>query len=96
MARSAENLFHEFSANATADVAMSLLRANDAVLHLALMAAHLGDGEMIDGLTLAALIGDDLLDLRAVVSAETSDQAFAEPAAFQLYADFEQALYATL
>ena len=74
MAKSAETLFHEFSANAAADVAVSLLRAKDALLHLALMAAHLGDGQVVDGLTLAALIGDDLVDLRAVVSAD-SDEA---------------------
>jgi len=75
MAKSAEILFHEFSANVTADVAMSLLRANGSLLHLALMAAHLSDGQIIDGLTLAALIGDDLFDLRTVASAETSDEA---------------------
>ncbi|MFI5268917.1 MAG: DUF3375 family protein, partial [Chloroflexota bacterium] len=74
MAKSAESLFHEFSANAAADVAISLLRAKDALLHLALMAAHLGDGQIVDGLTLAALIGDDLVDLRAVASAD-SDEA---------------------
>jgi len=73
MAKSAENLFHEFSANAAADVAMSLLRPKDALLHLALMAAHLGDGQVVDGLTLAALIGDDLVDLRAVVSTDSDE-----------------------
>ena len=66
--RTAENLFHEFSAGAATDAAMSLLRSRDALLHLALMAAHLGDGQIVDGHTLVALISDDLLDLRAVVN----------------------------
>src|SRR5580700_9343311 len=78
MAKSAERLFHEFTANAAADVAMSLLRAKDALLHLALMAAHLGDGQVVDGLTLASLIGDDLVDLRAVVSADSDEAGAAE------------------
>jgi len=78
MAKGAETLFHEFTANAAADVAVSLLRAKDALLHLALMAAHLGDGQVVDGLTLAALIGDDLVDLRAVVSADSDEAGAAE------------------
>src|SRR5258707_2326661 len=73
MAKSAESLFHEFSTNAAADVAVALLRAKDALLHLALMAAHLGDGQVVDGLTLVALVGDDLADLRAVASAGTDE-----------------------
>lgn len=44
--RSAQQLFREFSGNAEADVTMSLLRSADALLHLALMAAHLGDGQV--------------------------------------------------
>ena len=52
--RTAEQLFHEFRGNAEADVTMSLLRSADAYLHLALMAAHLGDGQIVDGQTLIA------------------------------------------
>ncbi|NED98592.1 DUF3375 family protein [Phytoactinopolyspora halotolerans] len=58
--RSAEHLWHEFRANAAADVTMSLLRSNDALLHLALMAAHLGDGQIVDGETLTGRIEADL------------------------------------
>ncbi len=71
MARSAESWYHEFKASAAADVAMALLRSTDALLSLALMAAHLGDGQLVDGLTLAARMDADLADLRAVVSIET-------------------------
>nr|WP_281353681.1 DUF3375 family protein [Phytoactinopolyspora mesophila] len=39
---------------------MSLLRSNDALLHLALMAAHLGDGRIVDGESLTAKIDADL------------------------------------
>jgi len=73
VAGSAESLFHEFSAGAVADAAMSLLRSPDSLLHLSLMAAHLGDGQIIDGQTLAAMISDDLLELRAVVPAHVGD-----------------------
>jgi hypothetical protein len=58
--RSAEQLLHEFSSNAEADVTMSLLRSADAPLHLALMAAHLGDGQVVDGETLSAAVDRDL------------------------------------
>ncbi len=58
--KSAEQLLHEFRGNATADVTMSLLRSRDAMLHLALMAAHLGDGQIVDGQTLMAEIDADL------------------------------------
>ena len=58
--RSAEQLLLEFSSNAAADVTMSLLRSPDALLHLALMAAHLGDGQLADGEALAAAIDRDL------------------------------------
>jgi hypothetical protein len=58
--RSAEQLLREFSSNAEADVTMSLLRSADAPLHLALMAAHLGDGQLVDGAALAADIDRDL------------------------------------
>ncbi|WP_246211216.1 DUF3375 family protein [Phytoactinopolyspora alkaliphila] len=60
MERNAEQLWREFRANASADVTMSLLRSNDALLHLALMAAHLGDGQIVDGETLTAKIDADL------------------------------------
>jgi Protein of unknown function (DUF3375) len=60
VARSAEQLMYEFRTNATVDVTMSLLRSTHAPLHLALMAAHLGDGQIIDGQTLAAAINADL------------------------------------
>ncbi|MEV1005566.1 DUF3375 family protein [Nonomuraea sp. NPDC050202] len=63
MAKSAENYFHEFTTNAAADAAMSLLRSSDAMVHVALMAAHLGDGQIVDGMTLVAAIGEDLLTL---------------------------------
>ncbi|GAA4202572.1 DUF3375 family protein [Actinocatenispora rupis] len=58
--RSAEQLLREFSSNAEADVTMSLLRSGDALVHLALMAAHLGDGQVVDGGTLAAAVERDL------------------------------------
>lgn len=60
MASNAEQLMHAFRSNATADVTMSLLRSRDAIVHLALMAAHLGDGQIIDGQTLTAEIDADL------------------------------------
>ncbi|MEV0056163.1 DUF3375 family protein [Saccharopolyspora shandongensis] len=56
----AERLFHEFRSNADTDVTMSLLRSNDALLHLTLMAAHLGDGQVVEGETLTARIEEDL------------------------------------
>jgi hypothetical protein len=68
MAKSAESFFYEFSTNADADAAMSLLRSKDALLYVALMAAHLGDGQIVDGMTLTALIGEDLLDLQGSVT----------------------------
>ncbi len=58
--KSAEHLLHEFRANASADVTMALLRSKDAMFHLALMAAHLGDGQIVDGQTLTAEIDADL------------------------------------
>jgi len=58
--RSAEQLLHEFHSSAEADVTMSLLRSRDAYLHLALMAAHLGDGQIVDGQTLTADMNADL------------------------------------
>ncbi|WP_166345807.1 DUF3375 family protein [Phytoactinopolyspora limicola] len=58
--RSAEQLWHEFRTNATADGTLSLLRSKDAFLHLALMAAHLGHGQVVDAETLTARIDADL------------------------------------
>jgi hypothetical protein len=39
---------------------MSLLRAKDALLYLALMAAHLGDGQVVDGQTLIVEMNADI------------------------------------
>jgi len=56
----AEQLFHEFRNSAIADVSLSLLRSRGALLDLALMAAHLGDGQIVDGQTLTAAMDADL------------------------------------
>lgn len=58
--KSAEQLFHEFRGSALADVTMSLLRSRHALVHLALMAAHLGDGQTVDGQNLVAAMNADL------------------------------------
>jgi hypothetical protein len=58
--RTAEQLLHEFRSNAKADATMSLLRSTHAYLHLALMAARLGDGQIVDGQTLTADMDADL------------------------------------
>jgi hypothetical protein len=58
--KSAEQLLHEFRSSSDADVTMSLLRAKDALLYLALMAAHLGDGQIVDGQTLIAEMNADI------------------------------------
>lgn len=68
MTKSAEGLFYEFKANAAPDVAMSLMRSKDALVYLAPMAAHLEDGQIVDGLTLTALLKEDLVNLRGSVS----------------------------
>jgi DNA-binding MarR family transcriptional regulator len=49
---------------------MSLLRARDALLYLSLMAAHLGDGQIVDGQTLTAAIDADLPGLLRSYTAE--------------------------
>jgi len=72
--KTAEELFYAFKANAAADVAMSLLRSQDALLYVALMAAHLGDGQIVDGLTLTVLIEEDLVDLRGSVTPEDQEE----------------------
>jgi hypothetical protein len=59
-AKNAEQLLHEFRNNAAVDVTMSLLHSKDALLYLALMAAHLGDGQIVDGQTLTAAMDTDL------------------------------------
>ncbi|MFD8563141.1 DUF3375 family protein [Streptosporangium canum] len=73
MAKSAESYFYEFSTNAAADAAISLLRSKDALLHLALMAAHLGDGQIVDGTTLAALLGEDVLVLQGSLTGDDAE-----------------------
>lgn len=67
--KSAEQLFHEFRGNALADVTMSLLRSRHALVHVALMAAHLGDGQIVDGQSLAAAVN---ADLPALLGGDTS------------------------
>ncbi|WP_433194593.1 DUF3375 family protein [Nocardia sp. CA-107356] len=56
----AEQIFHEFRSSVSADISLSLLRSRDALLDLALMAAHLGDGQIVDGQTLTAAMDADL------------------------------------
>ena len=67
--KNAEQLYHEFRSNAQADVTMSLLRSPHALVHLALMAAHLGDAQIVDGQT---LIADMNADLPALLRSYTS------------------------
>lgn len=67
--KNAEQLYHEFRGNSQADVTMSLLRSPHALVHLALMAAHLGDGQIVDGQT---LIADMNADLPALLHSYTS------------------------
>ncbi|MEV6987481.1 DUF3375 family protein [Sphaerisporangium sp. NPDC051017] len=66
-------IYTEFGQNSTADVAMSLLRSHDALLYLTLMSARLGDGQVVDGLTLTAMLEEDL-DLLRHVRHQESDQ----------------------
>ncbi len=74
VARSAEQLMYEFRTNAAVDVTMALLRSTHAALHLALMAAHLGDGQIVDGQTLTAAINADLPTLlRDLSETDSSD-----------------------
>jgi hypothetical protein len=78
MSKTAEAYFHEFRASADTDAAMSLLRSRDALLYLALMAAHLGEGQIIDGQSLTAAIEADLAGLGTVLGeASTPGQASA-------------------
>ncbi len=67
--KNAERLYHEFRGNSQADVTMSLLRSSHALVHLALMAAPLGDGQIVDGQT---LIADMNADLPALLRSYTS------------------------
>lgn len=72
--KNAEQLFHEFRSDAQADVTMSLLRSPYALVYLALMAAHLGDGQIVDGQTLIAAMNADLpAVLRSYASADDRD-----------------------
>lgn len=74
--RTAEQLLHEFRSNATADVTMSLLRSTDALPYMALMAAYLGDRQIVDGQTLSAAIDADLPALmRSYTPEETDDNS---------------------
>ena len=67
MPKSAESYFYEFQTSAETDAAMSLLHSKEVLLNLALMAAHLADGQIVDGQTLAALVSEDLAVLGAAV-----------------------------
>ncbi|MFC5752587.1 DUF3375 domain-containing protein [Actinomadura rugatobispora] len=70
-AKSAEQFFHEFRTGSAADVAMSLLRSKHALVSMALMAAHLGDGQIVDGISLTAMLDEDLPALeRGLTSGE--------------------------
>ncbi|GIF96572.1 DUF3375 domain-containing protein [Catellatospora citrea] len=60
MPSKAEALLHEFRGNATADVTMSLLRSQYAAPYLAFMAAHLGDGQIVDGQSLTEALDAEL------------------------------------
>lgn len=77
--KSAEQLLHEFRSSAETDVTMSLLRSQDALLHLALLAAHLGDGRVVDGDSLTAAIDRDLPGLMRSQLVEREDAAVAFP-----------------
>lgn len=71
--KSAEQFLHEFRNGSEADTAMSLLRSRHALVHLALMAAHLGDGQIADGMTLTARLDEDLPLLTQSVPGAESD-----------------------
>ncbi|SDK19886.1 Protein of unknown function [Actinopolyspora mzabensis] len=74
--KTTEQWWHEFRASSAADVTMSLLRSRDALFHLAVMAAHLGDGQIVDGQTLAAEMNADLPELlHSSPHADTDDAA---------------------
>jgi hypothetical protein len=68
---SAARLFHRFHDSASADTMVSLLRSRHFEIHLALMAAHLGEGQVVDGGGLEAAIGEDL---HAVDGSHTPDE----------------------
>jgi hypothetical protein len=71
--KSAEHFFHEFRDGSAADAAMSLLRSRNALVHMALMAAHLGDGQIIDGMTLTTMLDEDLPILARYLPAAEPD-----------------------
>src|ERR1700760_1825175 len=77
MSKTAEAYYDEFRASADTDAAMSLLRSRDALLYLALMAAHLSEGQIVDGPSLATLIGEDLAGLAPVIAGD--DDAVRDP-----------------
>lgn len=52
---------------------MALLRARDAVLHLALIAGHLGEGQIVDGPSLAAALEEDLYVLQGEIDPEPDE-----------------------
>ncbi len=72
---SAEQLLHEFRDSAVADTTMSLLRSRNALLHLALMAAHLGDGQIVDGQSLTSAIDVDLPSLLRSYTPSSEDDS---------------------
>lgn len=73
MPKSAETYFYEFQASAETDAAMSLLRSRRAPLYLALMAAHLADGQLIDGQALEAMLDEDLAALTVAARQEPEE-----------------------
>jgi hypothetical protein len=73
MPKNAETYFYEFQASAETDAAMSLLRSRRAAVYLALMAAHLGDGQIIDGQTLDGILDEDLAALAAAARQEPEE-----------------------
>jgi hypothetical protein len=73
--KTAEQLLHEFRGSVSADATMSLLRSRDALLYISLMAAHLGDGQIVDGQTLSAAIDADLPSLLRSYSPAVDDES---------------------
>ena len=71
--KTAEEYFYEFRAGADSDASMSLLRSRDALLQMALMAARLGEGQVVDGQSLAAMIGEDLAAIGTAAGGEDGD-----------------------
>ncbi|KQR99441.1 hypothetical protein ASG12_00995 [Williamsia sp. Leaf354] len=78
-AGSAAALHAAFTESADADVTLRLLRSRSAMVHLALMAARLGDGQ-VDGDHLAAGLAHDI----AALSSHWTDRDVAVPTAEEL------------